>query len=486
MNVKTSLVAHIYKQQSIHSFVAASSGGLLQLHVSSTAEVTAQGLTWVCRHTTNLTAELVELWVPEDFTSKHFKKPNCFGSNGTEVSPYMLGCCLLLTSTALLCAKSIQSIGTDVPGEPLPVNLKELITQVINKIIAHVYRVKQHLQLQGEKKKKKKEGGLIAGRRDGWNSRSRQPEGAGAGRPLPAAGEAEQPRPCVGPGAAQGALASAASFGTARSSFPWTRSRSRSSPGAARAVRTGSVPLQEEPFSRPWPVSVPEGLCGNRSGMDRYRYFIFNQRNMVVLGMLQIAFSAVCVTSGFIDGIFRTESQLGKTRTPIWAGMVMGVPGVLALFSSQRKNPVLVNVLIVASIISCVAILMVIVYSSFTLSYGEEEELSSAPVHVIHTRFILSKVVKGANIALLAASTCSAFLVLAMAYLGCRSLPRCSCYDSVTGMEWLQPSEDQNQAVEMVCAVQSSGGRIFTDHFPAQDVDAEEDTSKPPPYIRMT
>ncbi|KAL2304730.1 hypothetical protein Nmel_006684 [Mimus melanotis] len=277
--------------------------------------------------------------------------------------------------------------------------------------------------------------------------------------------------------------------------------------------------------------------------MDRYRYFIFNQRNMVVLGMFQIAFSAVCVTSGFIDGIFRTESQLGRTRAPIWAGMeillrkteemsnsppvpdaavtlihalkrgafhcsvavylpnlilvsqvansfcalqVMGVPGVLALFSSQRKNPVLVNVLVAASIISCVAILIVIAYSSFTLSYGEEEELSSAPVHVIHTRFILSKVVKGANIALLAASICSAFLVLAMAYLGCRSLPRCSCYDSVTGMEWLQPSEDQTQAVEMVCAVQSPGGRIFTDHFPAQDVDAEEDTSKPPPYIRMT
>lgn len=30
------------------------------------------------------------------------------------------------------------------------------------------------------------------------------------------------------------------------------------------------------------------------------------------------------------------------------------------------------------------------------------------------------------------------------------------------------------------------GGRIFTDRFPAQDVEAEEDTSKPPPYIRMT
>ncbi|XP_008630677.2 PREDICTED: uncharacterized protein LOC103614514 isoform X1 [Corvus brachyrhynchos] len=222
--------------------------------------------------------------------------------------------------------------------------------------------------------------------------------------------------------------------------------------------------------------------------MDRYRYFIFNQKNMVVLGMFQIAFSTVCVTSGFIDGIFRTESQLGKSRAPIWAGMVMGVPGILALFSSQRKNPFLVNVLIGASIVSCVAILIVIVYSSFTLKYGEEEELSSAPVHVIHTRFVLNKVVKGANIAMLAVSICSAFFVLAMAYLGCLSLPRCSCYDSVTGMEWLQPSEDQNQTVEMVCAVQSPGGRIFNfrDRFLAQDVDAEEDTSKPPPYIRMT
>uniref|UniRef100_A0A8C5JJH0 Uncharacterized protein n=1 Tax=Junco hyemalis TaxID=40217 RepID=A0A8C5JJH0_JUNHY len=167
---------------------------------------------------------------------------------------------------------------------------------------------------------------------------------------------------------------------------------------------------------------------------------------------------------------------------------VMGVPGILALFSSQRKNPVLVNVLIVASIMSCVAIFIVIAYSSFTLSYGEEEELSSAPVHVIHTRFVLSRVVQGANIAMLAVSICSACCVLAMAYLGCRSLPCCSCYDSVTGMEWLQPSEDQNQAVEMICAVQSPGRGIFTftDRFPAQDADAEEDTSKPPPYIRMT
>nr|XP_005499958.2 uncharacterized protein LOC102088045 [Columba livia] len=238
---------------------------------------------------------------------------------------------------------------------------------------------------------------------------------------------------------------------------------------------------------RCFPASLCGDLCVDQIRMDRYRYFIFNQRNMVVLGLFQIAFSTVCVVSGVIDAFFRTETQLGETRAPIWAGMVMGVPGVLALFSSQRKNPVLVNVLIVASIISCVAILIVIVYSSFTLNYGEEEELSSTPVHVIHTRFVLNEVVKGANIAMLAASLCSAGVVLVMAHLGCRSLPRCSCYDSVTGMEWLQPSEDQNQAVEMVCAVQSRGGRIFNfpDEFPAQDLDTEEDASKPPPYIRM-
>ncbi|GAB0189345.1 hypothetical protein GRJ2_001399800 [Grus japonensis] len=97
-----------------------------------------------------------------------------------------------------------------------------------------------------------------------------------------------------------------------------------------------------------------------------------------------------------------------------------------------------VNVLIAASITSCVAILIVIVYSSLTLSYGEEEDLSSALVHVIHTKFVLNKVVKGANVAMLAASIGSAFVVLAMAYLGCRSLPRCSCYDSVTGMVGLE------------------------------------------------
>ncbi|XP_013807326.1 uncharacterized protein [Apteryx mantelli] len=201
--------------------------------------------------------------------------------------------------------------------------------------------------------------------------------------------------------------------------------------------------------------------------MDRYRYFIFNQRNMVVLGLFQIAFSTVCVVSGFIEGVFRAESLLSKTRAPIWAGMV--------------------NAVIIASIISCVTIVIIIIYSSLTLNYGEEEELSPVPVHAVHTKYILNKVVKGANIAMLIASVCSAFVVLVIAYLGCRSLPHCSCYDSVTGMEWLQPSDDQIQAVEMVCAVQSPGNSIFNSpvQFPVQDLDTEEDISKPPPYIRM-
>lgn len=56
--------------------------------------------------------------------------------------------------------------------------------------------------------------------------------------------------------------------------------------------------------------------------MDRYRYFVFNQRNMVLLGLLQVAFSTLCVVSGFVDGVFGAESPLGRTRAPVWAGMV--------------------------------------------------------------------------------------------------------------------------------------------------------------------
>lgn len=74
-----------------------------------------------------------------------------------------------------------------------------------------------------------------------------------------------------------------------------------------------------------------EGRAGcrappRRSGMDRYRYFVFNQRNMVLLGLLQVAFSTLCVVSGFVDGVFGGESLLGRTRAPVWAGMVTWHP----------------------------------------------------------------------------------------------------------------------------------------------------------------
>lgn len=66
--------------------------------------------------------------------------------------------------------------------------------------------------------------------------------------------------------------------------------------------------------------------------MDRYRYFIFNQKNMVVLGLFQVALSTACVGSGFIDGLFRAESHLSKTRAPVWAGMVKSHCIFYALF----------------------------------------------------------------------------------------------------------------------------------------------------------
>ncbi|XP_069487004.1 uncharacterized protein [Ambystoma mexicanum] len=171
--------------------------------------------------------------------------------------------------------------------------------------------------------------------------------------------------------------------------------------------------------------------------MDRYRYFIFNQRSMVILGICQIACAGISVVSGFMDGAFRKESALSTTRAPVWAGVMMAVPGVLALFSSQRKNPILVNTLIAASVFSCFTTLIIIVYSSLTLSYGEDDDdiFIHSNIHLFHS-YILNKFVKGANIAMLLASICSLFISLVIAYLCCRSLPHCMCYDAVTGMHF--------------------------------------------------
>lgn len=80
--------------------------------------------------------------------------------------------------------------------------------------------------------------------------------------------------------------------------------------GAVRALRAPARPVPGGAMSR-----------RRRSG-DRYRYLVFWQRPMVPLGLLQLALSALCVVSGFVDGVFRTESALGRTRAPVWAGMV--------------------------------------------------------------------------------------------------------------------------------------------------------------------
>jgi len=93
-------------------------------------------------------------------------------------------------------------------------------------------------------------------------------------------------------------------------------------------------PAQEEPggpgLGARRAARPPPAVFGRR-GMDRYRYFVFNQRSMVGLGLLQTALSALCVGSGFVDGVFRAESPLGNSRAPVWAGMVRPRRGFWAL-----------------------------------------------------------------------------------------------------------------------------------------------------------
>ncbi|XP_040903687.1 uncharacterized protein zgc:113425 isoform X3 [Toxotes jaculatrix] len=108
--------------------------------------------------------------------------------------------------------------------------------------------------------------------------------------------------------------------------------------------------------------------------MDRYRYFIFNQKGVLVLGILQVACAGLCVVCGFMDAVFRKDTPLSTTRTPVWGGLIMASPGVLALFASQRKNSVLVSVMVAAAGLSCAAALFISGYACLTLTYGEEDE----------------------------------------------------------------------------------------------------------------
>ncbi|XP_051909547.1 uncharacterized protein zgc:113425 isoform X2 [Hippocampus zosterae] len=177
--------------------------------------------------------------------------------------------------------------------------------------------------------------------------------------------------------------------------------------------------------------------------MDRFRYLIFNQKRVLFLGVLQVACAAICLICGVMDAVFRKDTPLSTTRTPVWGGMVMACPGVLALFASQRKNPTLT--------------------------------------------FVLHRMVKGANATTLLSCILSLLLSSLIAYVGCRSLPWCGCYDARTGLETLVPQCDPVEA-EMVCTWQAGGDdRLF--NSPAQTIDSgtteQEGPLKLPPYSRL-
>lgn len=223
--------------------------------------------------------------------------------------------------------------------------------------------------------------------------------------------------------------------------------------------------------------------------MDRYRYFIFNQKSVLVLGILQIACAGLCVVCGFMDAVFRKDTPLSTTRTPVWGGLVMASPGVLALFASQRKNSILVSVMVVAAGLSCASAVFISGYSCLTLTYGEEDEEVFHHHNSPEVKFVLHRLVKGANATILLTCTISLALSSLIAYVGFRSLPRCGCYDARTGLETLVPQSDPGDT-EMVCTWQAGGDdRLF--NSPAQSIDQgtteeEEGPSKLPPYSRLT
>ncbi|XP_055499534.1 uncharacterized protein zgc:113425 isoform X2 [Leucoraja erinacea] len=186
--------------------------------------------------------------------------------------------------------------------------------------------------------------------------------------------------------------------------------------------------------------------------MARYRYFIFNQRAMVPLGILQLACSTICIVCGFIEGFFRKDSVLRRTRIPIWTGMALAFPGILALFSSQRKNPIIVTAMIASAVLSWITTTVLIIYAALTLSYGEDDDevFQHKTSEVIHVEYILSKFVQGANMIILFASVVGILMATIIAYLGCQSLPTCGCFDSTTGMQALMTEDHPPQMIELV------------------------------------
>ncbi|KAJ4946389.1 hypothetical protein JOQ06_024056 [Pogonophryne albipinna] len=112
--------------------------------------------------------------------------------------------------------------------------------------------------------------------------------------------------------------------------------------------------------------------------------------------------------------------------------------------------------------------------------------------------FVLHRMVKGANATILLTCTISMALSALIAYVGCRSLPGCRCYDARTGLETLVPQCDPGDT-EMACRWQAvsdgvllssrADDRLFNSPAPLPDRGPAEDgegPSKVPPYSRLT
>ncbi|XP_028816435.1 uncharacterized protein LOC114768368 isoform X2 [Denticeps clupeoides] len=221
--------------------------------------------------------------------------------------------------------------------------------------------------------------------------------------------------------------------------------------------------------------------------MDHYRYYIFHQRGVMPLAVLQVTCAAMCLVGGCIDALFRKETTLSITRAPLWSGLFMAVPGAFALFASQRKNPLLVNVMVASTLLSHVAGVVVVSYASLTLSYGEEDD-EIFHHHIVEVKFALSRLVRGANVTMLLASLASLVVASLIMYVGCRSLPFCACYDRHTGLESLVPQSDPCTDTELVCTRQGGGDRLFNSPVTFMDKCSEQEedvSSKPPPYSRL-
>lgn len=225
--------------------------------------------------------------------------------------------------------------------------------------------------------------------------------------------------------------------------------------------------------------------------MARHRYFIFNQNGVLVLGVLQMACAGLCLVCSFMDAAFRKNTALSTTRTPVWGALVLASPGVLALFASQRKNSLLVSVMVLAAGLSSVVTLFISAYCCLTLTYGEEDTEVFHHHDSPRVTFVLHRMVKGANATILLSCVISLLLSCSIIYLGCRSLPTCGCYDTRTGLETLVPQEDPGDT-EMVCTWQAGGDdRLF--NSPVRSTDpgeeeekAEEAPSELPTYVRLT